>query len=253
MTSGSEPPEGGQPQYGQQPPPPVYGAPPPQQPAYGQPGQQPGYGQPGQQSGYGQPGQPPQGYGAAQQQQGQYGGYGAPPTTGAYPAQPAPATRGFGYVGAALVVVGAILIVIAFTATNWYDGPGQSHFSDLHDAVKTFHTRGYDFGAAYLYFSWLAWALFAAAVLIGLLANLPTPASAALRVFGALAGIAGIVLTFLAIKLVNNGDFARQIGAPTSYGNYLKHASVAFYLAVAGFLLTTIGSIVPTPRNNPTG
>lgn len=257
MTSGSEPPEGGQSPYEQQPSSPSYGSPgtpppPPQQP-YGQPPQQP-YGQPGQ--GYGQ--QPPQqpGYGAPPPQQygqqpppQQYGGYG-PPASSSYAGGPA-AGSGFGYIGGALVLIGAVLIVIAFTVTNWFDGSGKSHFTQMHDAVKVANQSHAAFGISYVYFSWLAWVLLAVTVVAGLVGNLPTSASAALRVLGLLAALAGIAATFLAIKLLHNGSFQQNQGAPATYGDYLKHASVAFYLAVGGFLLAAIGSLIPAPRRTP--
>jgi hypothetical protein len=52
------------------------------------------------------------------------------------------------------------------------------------------------------------------------------------------------VLTFLAIKLTRSVDIA---GFPT-YGDYLKHARLGFYLAVVGFALIGAGGAIGPRR-----
>ena len=253
MTSGTEPPEGGESTFGQQPtpPPPAYGSPPPQQP-YGQPQQPyappppqpPAYGGPSEQQ-YGQPQQ----YGQAQQQYGQqqygqpqqqYGGYG-PPATSSY-AGPAPA-RGIGIVGLVLAVAGAVAGVIALTALKWFTSlnqvGGKAHFSDIHKLIQNVvGSNATGFGKAY--FSWVAWALLAAAVVFAIVANLPTPASGLFRALGVIFSLAGIGLSFWGI------DFAHHIG----YSDFIKHATVGFYVFLGAFVLTLIGSVIPAPVRN---
>jgi hypothetical protein len=242
MTSGTEPPEGGQPSYGQQPtPPPSYGtppppppqapqAPPPPQAPYGQQPQQP-YGQPPQQQqGYGAP-PPGQQYG---QQPGQQPGGYPPPATG-YAGGPAPAPA-VGYVGVVLAVLGAAAGIISLTALKWYSTLGRAHFSDVHKLIKGLGSEANGFGKAY--FGWLAWVLLAVAVVVAILANLPTPARSALRALGALISLAGIGLTFLGIKFANN----------TRYSQFIKHANIGFYVLLGAFALTLIGSIIPAPQ-----
>lgn len=227
MTSGenqppegaSEPAEGPPPGYGQQPPP-TYGEPPP--PAYGD---QPAYGQPA----YGQQ-QPPGGFGQYQYGQPMYGGGGAPPAPYTQPR----ARFGVGVVGTVLAIVGAALGIIALTALDWYKGSPPSHFTDINDAVKVLHANGLDTGIGYVYFRWLAWVLLAAAVVVAVLANLPSPASAGLRVLGALLGLAGIGITFWAIDIAHG--FA--------YTTFLKDARVGFYFMLAAFLLTFLASLI---------
>src|SRR4051794_7775688 len=201
MTSGNygpgqpNDPAGQQPQYGQGG---QYGPPPEggqygQPPAGGQYGQPPAGGQYGQQPAYGQPGQPAQG-------QAGYGGYGPP--SGSYGAAPAAARPGV--VGIVLAVLGAIAGIIAFTATKWYSDFGVgSKFGDIHKVLD--HADGDAAGVAKAYFGWLAWVLLAVAVIVAVLANLPTPASGGLRAAGAVVALAGIGFTFWALKL-NDGD-----------------------------------------------
>jgi hypothetical protein len=233
MTSGeNDPPAGaGQPEqaapsgYGQQPPPPAYG----QQPAYGG---QPAY---GQQPAYGGQQQPPGGFGQYQ--------YGQPTPGGAPP--PAPYTQpraryGVGVVGIVFAIVGGVLGVVAFTALDWFSGNDPSHFSDVHDVLKLAHAQHVDNGAAYLYFSWLGWALLAAAVVVAILACLPSPASPGLRVLGALLGLVGIGLTFWAVEFVHG----------PAYSEFLKHARVGFYFTLGAFLLTFIGSLIGPRRTS---
>jgi len=239
MTSGENgqpegsgrPEEGAQPGYGQQPPPPAYG-----QPAYGQQppsayGQQPppAYGQPPA-GGYGQQQPPAGGYGQYQYGQPMHGGDAPPPAPYTQPR----ARMGVGVAGLALAIAGGVLGVIAFTAVDWFKGDRPSHFHDVHNVLKALHAQHLDTAISKLYFDWLGWAVLAAAVIIAILANLPSPASAGLRVLGALIGLAGIGLTFWAI------EFAHGV----AYSEFLKHARLGFYLTLGAFLLTTIASLL---------
>jgi hypothetical protein len=261
MTSGtpgepegsSQPAQPEQPAYGQ-PPPAQYGQ--PQQPPgqYGQPQQPPGqYGQPQpgaageyapQQGAPGQYGPPQQGApGQYAPQQGAPGQYAQPQQGGYQPGAPAPYTqrpvsRGVGVSGLILTALGAIGCVIAFTAVDWYKG-GRSHFSDVSNVVDQADKIGFATGAAKVYFSWLAWVLLAVAVILAIIANLPTPASGAFRALGALVAAAGIGMTFWAVQ------FLHHRGA---YSEYIKNARVGFYLTLAGFLLIGIGALIGPRR-----
>src|SRR4051812_25525768 len=216
-------PQPGQPGYGQQPPP-AYGQPPP---AYGQqpPAQygQPGYGQPG----YGQPGydQP---------------GYGQPAAAGSYPPG-APArdqTRAtglkFGVAGTALAVIGAVACVISFTAIEWFH-EGRDKFSDLHDITAKSPQAT---GIGTVYFGWLAWVLLAAGLVTAVLANLPSSASMAMRPIGVLVNLAGIGFTAWAVAFAHG----------PKYTFFLKHADAGFYVALGGFALMMIGSMIGPSR-----
>lgn len=195
--------------------------------SYGQPGYppQPGYPQ--------QPGYPPQGY--PQQQRGPHGprgqqyanAYGAPVGSGAQ----------FGVVGTTLAGIGFILLIIAFTAVTWFRQSGVSAtFSDI---GTTLDNAGAASGLASAYFGWLAWTLAIVGVIVAVAANLPSPASGPLRALGAVLAAAAIAFTFLAVQLTSSG---------VSYGTYLSHANVGFYLALAGFLIMGIGALIGPKR-----
>ena len=211
---------------------PGYGPPTGQQPAYGQPAYgQPAYGQPAyqQQSAYGQP------------VYGQQPAYGQPAY--GYPAGRAPVSAQFGVVGAAIAAVGAILLIISFTALSWFsDFGGSSHVSDIHRILA--ESSSFAGGVAKVYFGWLSWVLLVVVVVAALLANLPSPAATAFRILGPIVAAAAIALTFVAINL--SGASAGP-GAP-AYSEYLKHAWLGFYFAVAGFLLVGIGAIIGPRR-----
>ena len=202
-----------------------------------------GYGQ--QPYGQGQPAYDQPQYGQPQYGQQPYGqpGYGQP--------LPAPRRR-VGIVGTVLTAVGAVLLVVAYTATDWYDGSADSSFSKVHDQLKLVDKAGAAEGIAKAYFGWLAWVLLVVAVLLAVAANLPSPAAPALRIVGAIVGIAGMVLTFLAIKLLDTSKLPGSsdvAGVPNSYSDYLKHTGPAFYVALGGFLLVAIASVIGPRRS----
>ena len=189
---------------------------------------------------------PPPGYGA----QPGYGGY-PPPSATPYSGAPS-AESPFGIAGVVLAVLGAVLGVLAFTVLNWFDsGSEHSHFSDVRDVLRLLHSVGADHTTAYLYFKWLAWVLLAVAVVSAIVANAATPLATTFRFFGALVGLAGIVVTFVAIDLVGAVPAGTDTtGSPNGYWEYLKHSRVAFYFAIAAFLMTTVASLVAPRRSS---
>jgi hypothetical protein len=204
------------------------------QPQYEQPlvGQQPQYG-PQQAADYGRSGPPPpSGY------------FGAQPPFAGYRPPPRPGPR-FGVVGAVLAALGAACLIVSFTAVNWYSGSTRdspAHFRNVHDVLKVLDRFGHVAARpAQLYFSWLGWALLAAVLIFAVLAVVPSPLSGVSRLLGLLVAVAGIVMTFLAIKLTK-GALGLDANSGGSYGEWLKHARIGFYLAVAGFLLAGIGA-----------
>lgn len=215
----------------------------------------------------GQPGQPawgappppppppaaqPQGYGGAQQ----YGQSNYSPSVSQYQ-QPSVRRQAFNPVGAGLIIVGAILGVLAFTAFNWFSDKvgdvsgGGSKFSKVHDLLNQVDVPGasqyIDLGTlSKPYFSWLAWVLLAAAVVIGLAAVSPVGAGApALRAVGVVVGLAGLGATLWAIDLFSIKQSipgADLSGTPNSYTDFLKHTSIGAWAAGAAFLLIAIGA-----------
>jgi hypothetical protein len=195
------PPESGQGGYAQQP---QYG----QQPPYGQ---QP-YGQP-------QYGQPPAEYGRH-----------APNPYGR-----SPVTYEFGVVGTVTAAIGAILVVIAFTAVNW-GKRGGTKFGDIGRELDDAGAAAS--GLAKAYFGWLGWLLLVVTIVLCVAACAPSPASQALRAFGAIAAAVSIAVTFFAIRL----------GVNDAYSDDIKSVRIGFYFTIAGFLLLGIGALIGPRR-----
>lgn len=175
-----------------------------------------------------------------------------------------PATRSFGVVGATLVLLGGVACVLAFTVLNWRSGDkvrvfsaADAKFSNVHKELNQLHSQvpnGFakyvDYGVSRMYFSWLAWVLLAAAVVVGLLAVLPNAFSGVLRVLGPIVGLAGVGLTFWAIDLASfSGPYARQLGSSNpGYSDYLNDAGPGFWLAAAGLLVIGLGALLGPRR-----
>lgn len=188
-------------------------------------GGQPGYG--GQPPYGNQPGYPAQGYQQYDRRYAAANAYGAPIESGAK----------FGVVGTTVAGVGAVLLIVALTAVDWFSQGGVSlSFSEVHDRVSADSAAAS--GMASAYFSWLAWTLTIVGVIVAVAANLPSPAAGPLRALGAILAAAAIAFTFLAIRLATGG----------SYSDYISHASVGFYMAVVGFLLVGIGALIGPKR-----
>ena len=203
----------------------------------------------------------------------QFGEPGGPPPQ---PVQPygqratyaPPAKRPISVTGAVLVVIGAIGIGLAFTVLNWYHSDkGEfakptktiSTFSNIHKTVAGYHdslsaaeAKFTSFGVANIYFAWLGWVLFAAAVVFGLLAVSQIGSRApVVKILAALIAAAGVGLTAWAINLVSvSGPLRGVPGNDTQdYVGYLKQTSFGAWAAGAGFLLILIGSLIPARRS----
>jgi hypothetical protein len=161
-----------------------------------------------------------------------------PMTTRFAKVDPGP-SQSFGVIGAAIAVVGAILLVVGFTAVNWYSGGGDSKVSNIRATIDVFGSDSVT-GSAKVYFGWLGWALVIVAVLAAVGAVTPT-IGGPFRVVAIVVSVAGIIMTFLAIELTKSGI---DLGVATGYSDYLKHARLGFYFAVIGFLLTGVGAAV---------
>lgn len=144
----------------------------------------------------------------------------------------------FGFIGAAIAVVGIVLGIVSFVALDWATDSGQSAtFSTLKDAVTAAADQGSAFGGdTEIYFKWLGWVLLIVSFVVALLACLPSPASPALRGLGVLLGLAGIGLTLWAFK-----------GFGT-WSDIFKHGAIGLWLALAGFLLIAIGAAIGPQR-----
>lgn len=159
-----------------------------------------------------------------------------PETTRMARLDPGP-SQSVGVPGAVLTAIGAALVIVAFTAVNWFTKgtSGHSKASDLHKILDD--NKDAAVPLSRLYFAWLGWALLVVVVILAVLAILPSPVSKAFRILGAIVAVLAIAATFLAIHL----DSSDQSPA---YSEYLKHARLGFYFAVGGFLLLGIGAVL---------
>jgi hypothetical protein len=141
--------------------------------------------------------------------------------------------RGFGVAGALAAVVGGGMIAVSFTLLDWLAG-GHSTFRDLHRVVA--HHGALTWPTAY--FGWLAWVALGVAVVVAVLACLPTPLHVVLRPLGVLVALAGVAATLFAIEQLPGGTWHRL------YYN----AIVGVWCAVAGFGLAGLGALMGPRR-----
>ena len=235
----------------------------------GQQPQTPGYGEGNQ--GYGPTaGQPAGAPGAP-------AGYGAPGDPYGAPGDPygTPARREdtIGVVGMVIAAIGALLVVLAFTVFKWFrngtaDNPfgsknDKSKFSDIHDALDKVSaqingagqglSKDVSFGVSKLYFGWLGWVLLGVAVVVAVLALLPTAAAPALRLVGLIVGIAAAAITVWALDLISvSGTLASLVksrgDSVPGFTDYIKHSGLGAWAAIAGFLLIGIGAVIGPQR-----
>ncbi len=182
------------------------------------------------------------------------------------PTAPLAAEQRAGRVGGVLAVLGALLVVLAFTALNWFrkdsgsafNSGTRSRFSDIHHVIdkvsQQINGSGVSdqvhVGLSKLYFGWLGWVLLIVAVMLALLANLPLgAASVVFRVLGAVVALAGIGATLWSLEFVRVDDTLRTsieasgVSVP-DFGYYLGHTSFGAWAALAGFLLLLLASLV---------
>jgi hypothetical protein len=168
-------------------------------------------------------------------------------------------------VGAALVALGAALVLAAFTIFDWFrEGPGffggagtHSTFSDVHtklvltqqQAEQKQIAKYISFGASRQYFSWLGWVLLLAAVAFGCVAVSRIGGRFwAVKWVAAVVATAGAALTVLALDLVTFEANAPNNADAPSFGEYLTHSGLGAWAAIAGFVLIVAGSLLPHHR-----
>lgn len=143
--------------------------------------------------------------------------------------------RDVGVAGIGLVILGGALLLISFTTSDWYGGSGGAD-SVGHITFTTLHRLTADHRAPALvgaYFGWLAWALLILVIVLGLAANLPSPAVVGLRVGGFFLGLLGAALTFVALsKLVGPG------------ASVLTRMRSGVWLAVLGYVMAAVGAML---------
>ncbi|MCU1656213.1 MAG: hypothetical protein JWO57_869 [Pseudonocardiales bacterium] len=155
---------------------------------------------------------------------------------------PRPALPGVGVAGITTLVAGAVLVLLSFTAFDWYgaasgaDSRGAIRFHDLHSLAGLPGMPG----LPKAYFGWLAWILLMVVILVGLAANMPSPATPALRAGGLLIGLAGAGATYVALS--------KLLDATGSSGGVFDHAKIGLWLALAGYVVAGAGAAVGARR-----
>ena len=166
-------------------------------------------------------------------------------------------------VGLTLIGVGALLGVLAFTVLDWFHGTlgvldgSRSKVGDIGDLldqlVVTRHQLddhdAIHLGLSQYYYSWLAWVLIAAAVVVAVVAALPTSEGGQVRVLGVLLAVLGVVATLWAIDVYRPAHDAGVSRGP-SFKDFLDHTSIGAWCAIAAFVLIGAGALLG-PRRTP--
>ncbi len=149
-----------------------------------------------------------------------------------------------GLPGVALVIVGALLVLVSFRFLDWYDvsahgadSAGSITFGRLQASADQLGNAG----VATAYFDWLGWLLLIALILVGVAANLATPVTDALRVAGFLLGVVGVAGTYYAL--------AQHFSATGSEHSVFYHSTWGLWAALIGFLLGAAGAVLGPRRH----
>jgi len=141
-------------------------------------------------------------------------------------------------VGLVLTAVGAIALVLGYTALEWYKASESQH-AKLSDLRSIVHLPGFPSGFPKAFFGWLDWVLLGAVIAFAIIANLPSPTATAFRVLTPLVGAAGIAGILLALN-----DQA------LSNGHIFTNAWLGLYASLAGFLIVGIAGVIGPQRAN---
>jgi hypothetical protein len=153
--------------------------------------------------------------------------------------------RSVGLPGIGLVLVGAAVVLLSFRFLDWYDvaGTGADSVGDV--TFSTLHSSAEQLGGAGVasaYFSWLAWALLIAMIVLGAAANLPVPGADALRVAGFLVGVLGVAGTYYALAQHSNSTGGSGVFHNSTWG---------VWLALLGYLLGAVGATLGPRKAKP--
>jgi hypothetical protein len=134
--------------------------------------------------------------------------------------------------GLVLVIIGAVLILLAFTTLSWYSGSGgadtvsSSGFSALHHNATLLGANAVTTG----YFSWIAWVLLILVIVAGTAASAVPQYRDAARISGLFVGLVGVALTYYALHSISFS------------GKIFDEAGPGVYLTLLGYLLAGVGS-----------
>jgi hypothetical protein len=152
--------------------------------------------------------------------------------------------RRIGVPGVALMTAGAVLVLLSFTTLRWYrqakekgDSVTKVGFAELHHNLDRFPAAGRP-AASVAYFSWLAWVLLIALIVVALAANLPGKASDTLRMVGFFLGLVGVAFTYYTLSRYTEATHD-LFGTSSSA---LNNADVGIWCALGGYLLAGVGA-----------
>jgi hypothetical protein len=142
--------------------------------------------------------------------------------------------RPFGRLGLSIGLIGIAAVAIGFSALDWlsggdgFGGTTKVTFNGLRTLTGLSPS-----GWPKAYFGGLGWTLLALTTVLLLLATLPTRAQPIGRTLGALTGVAGAGLTYVAVYQ----GFDR-------YQDVFTYGGVGFWVTISGFGVVAIGAII---------
>jgi hypothetical protein len=140
---------------------------------------------------------------------------------------------------AALVLLGAVLVLMAFTTLDWYgeqywNGPGGTSFADLRQLAQE---ASYAPGIFSAYVGWLGWLLLVVCVALSVASIVHSDAR--LRGAALVVALSGAVLTFVAM-------FELYDPSNEQTATVFTTASAGIFAAIGGFVaMAAAGLVVP--------
>lgn len=161
-----------------------------------------------------------------------------------------PDSRRVGVLGMLVVTLGAVMLIMSFTSLDWRqrasnggDNVGTIDFAALRQNLEHFPAAGRP-AATVAYFTWLCWVLLLALIVVGFVANVPSPWSNGLRLTGFFLGMVGAAFTYYALTRYAQAThdlFGSSSGA-------LDNSDLGIWFALFGYLLAGVGSAIgPMP------
>jgi len=160
----------------------------------------------------------------------------------------------------ALVGLGALLGVLSLTVLPWFRAVGAIRSTDtvsdirelLDDLISRRRELGtrsaFHLGLSEYYYSWLAWLLLAAAVIIALVAAFPTREGGQVRMLGFLVSGLGVVATVWALDVYRPGHHTPGVDPGPSFADFAAHMSFGAWAALLAFVLLGLAAVLGPRR-----
>ncbi|HZC72316.1 MAG TPA: hypothetical protein VE442_16595 [Jatrophihabitans sp.] len=141
----------------------------------------------------------------------------------------------------ALVLLGAVLVIVSFGFLNWYDVPsrgadtaGEVTFAQLRSSARQLDGAR----TASAYFGWLGWLLVVLLIVAGVAASLPFGPADGFRVAGFLLGLVGVAVTYLAVVQLHNA----QVAAGAAEHSVFYNSTWGMWAVFLGFACGAVGA-----------